>query len=57
MGICLKKVPFFDHQDSNARINIHHFYIEIFSPSRDVSLENLMEDWKLVVEGILSSTY
>ena len=38
-----------DYKDFNARIEIHHFSIEKFSPIKGVSLDSSMEDFKLVV--------
>ena len=42
-------LAFLNNQDSNAKINIHHFSIEQSSSSKEVLLERLMEELKFVV--------
>ena len=39
-----------DHKDSHAKIKIHHFSTEWSSERREVLLDSLMEEFKLVVE-------
>ena len=56
MTICLQEhvkinfyLVFLDFQDSKARIKIHHFFKEQIYSIRGVSLEQSIEDFKLVV--------